>query len=120
MGDRAIVVIPDAACALYLHWDGSRVAEILLTAAPSMRASDPDYAMARLIAAACRQVGPHYGVGVGPAPEDLEPATMKSYSHGDAGVFVVHIEGEKKGTVDCYGGYGFGDDEPPTLQFFEG
>ena len=48
MGDRATVQFKGAG-GVYLHWDGSRVQELLEGAQPKMRRGDPSYACARFV-----------------------------------------------------------------------
>lgn len=110
MGDRAVVYVDGASCALYLHWGGSAVRELLLEAAPTMRKGDEDYAQARLIGVAHLKWPGLTGVGVLPPPKETPPS--RDYSHGDAGVFVVDPE---TGVVECFHGYGFRDEQAPTL-----
>lgn len=122
MGDRAVLFIEGASCAVYLHWGGSDVAAILDAASPTMRANDPDYATARLVAAACTTCRPTTGVGVLPPPADLEPETLKRYSHGDAGVFLIPAA---DGVVRTFAGYGFdrgqdGDNATPVTFTYRG
>lgn len=55
MGNRATIEVKDetgsAPCYAYVHWNGSpeQVIEVVVKAAPLMRARDCQYAMARLI-----------------------------------------------------------------------
>ncbi len=108
MGDRAVLYIEGASAAVYLHWGGSDVMELLQAAAPTMRPNDPNYATARLIAAACKLNQPPTGVGVLRPPADLGVETLRKYSHGDAGVFLLPAS---SGPVRCVGGYGLPPNE---------
>jgi hypothetical protein len=116
MGDRALIICKNgtdvAPCALYLHWGGYKVGEILKAAAPRMRRGDTTYAMGRLIGVAHEMTdGGSLGLGVIGGPTDLEAGTLVEYSHGDAGVFVVDVA---TGEVACFGGYGFEDGASPS------
>lgn len=60
MGDRAVVVFRSSQevhdVAVYLHWDGCRVEELIRGAAPRMRAGDTSYAAARFIGRCHEQI----------------------------------------------------------------
>jgi hypothetical protein len=62
MGDRVVVVFkdkgnPNGVAALYAHWLGDAVVDVLVDAAPSMRKGDASYAAARAVAAVCERGG---------------------------------------------------------------
>jgi hypothetical protein len=113
MGDRAVIIVTnnngDAPVAMYLHNGGCGVGALLAEAAPKMRAGDADYARARLCGVAHERSGGILGLGLFAGPKDLEPATLKNFSHGDAGVFVVNVD---TGDVETFGGYGWGGNAP--------
>ena len=112
MGDRCILWVNKASAAIYLHWAGGRdgVAQILDEAAGTLRQGDPDYAQARLIAAACRVHNKYVtGVGVLPAPSKHDQEEdYEDYSHGDCGVGVIDDE---TGKIEWFAGYLSTEDE---------
>ena len=91
MGDRATIEVKDheysAPCYVYVHWDGSpdRVLKVIRSAAPDMRRTDCNYAMARLIGYWHNRIMGGLSLGVTAHKEDW-----------DNGHYVVDIA---KGTV---------------------
>lgn len=81
MGDRAVVKIKGASCAMYLHWNGSEAVALVEKALPRMRCGDSDYSMARLIGSCHNEIDGNCSLGV--LPPDSE-------SHGDNGIFVYN------------------------------
>ncbi len=105
MGDRVLVVFKDrygTSPALYGHWSGDSIVDVLSEAAPTMRAGDKGYALARACAALCSHVPGALSVGIHAGPKDLLPSTLKEFSHGDAGVLVVDVD---TGEMTAFGGY---------------
>lgn len=112
MGNRAVVVFKDSggyAPAVYLHWAGAEIAELLKEAAPVMRHADASYSAARFCGV-CHSHSPNRNIGLGliEAPKDMAEVQSEGYSHGDAGVFEVDCE---TACVNAYNGYGFRNDE---------
>lgn len=91
MGDRAVVLVKDAACGMYLHWAGREALDILTRAIPRMRSHDANYSMARLIGHAHSEVEGNCSLGVVPPPKDYANI-LGSYSPGDAGVVLYDCE----------------------------
>lgn len=127
MGDRAVVTFHDGAepehrrfspC-VYLHWGGSDVRQLLEKALPRLRQEDEAYSAARFCGVCHEETSGNTGVGLFDAPEDEAEARSPSFSHGDAGVFLVNVN---TWLVEAVNGYGFaneeedGDDEVTTLQ----
>lgn len=110
MGDRALVVChkgrSDFSPAVYTHWNGHKVGELLDKAQHVMRKGDTSYASARLAGTFHENIKGMLGFGLLPAPASWEEATSEDYSHGDAGVFMVDVD---TGLVECFNGYGFED-----------
>jgi hypothetical protein len=110
MGDRALIQLTNASKefspVLYLHWDGSRVGEIIYNTQERMRGrtGDLEYSFARLVQQAMGDCDGNTSVGVWNADKLL---TAKD-GHGDAGCFVVDIQGEDW-VVHAGGGYGIED-----------
>lgn len=106
MGDRALIQLESTeglSPALYLHWSGRHVPELLDGLAQQMKSRGPDlpYWTARMIGRACNMNGGDsecMSVGVWDQDEVL---TIKN-SMGDAGVFVLNID---TNTVRYGGGY---------------
>lgn len=78
MGDRATIYFHGAGyetAGVYLHWDGSRVVELLEAAQPRMRISDPSYAAARFVQHVANDIdkndpsGPPLSIGIVPNGE---------------------------------------------------
>lgn len=118
MGDRALVLFRDEGTdprseeryvsyspAVYLHWNGSDVPELLKAAAPRMRAGDQFYAAARFCGYCHEQIPGNLSLGLMPGPEDREltDEEWESYSHGDNGVFIVDASSGKVEQKACYG-----------------
>jgi hypothetical protein len=75
MGDIAVVVFRDSRevheIAVYLHWDGYRVEELLRGAAPGMHKGDASYAAARFIGHCHEKIEGALGLNPGqPNPTD--------------------------------------------------
>lgn len=107
MGDRGIVVLKNgdeiACAAVYVHWSGHELPEMMAEAAPKMRAGDLGYATARLCGSFHERSPDNItGIGLLPPPADLSEETLKKYSHGDAGVAVWDVS---TGNIAWYGGY---------------
>lgn len=104
MGNRALVVFHDEqdySPTIYLHWDGSRVPELLATWWDRMegRRNDINYGAARFIGIAHESIDGNLSLGVWntrgkPSSVDFDDEKHVEYwrgqSHGDAGVFVVN------------------------------
>ena len=71
MGNRATIEVKDetgsAPCYAYIHWNGSpeQVIEVVVKAAPVMRARDCQYAMARLIGTCHLEIDTKGGLSLG-------------------------------------------------------
>ncbi len=99
MGDRAVVVFRSSQevhdVAVYLHWDGYRVEELIRGAAPRMRAGDTNYAAARFIGHCHEQIEGALSLGTyGLSPDQvghIERGEAGKLGHGDAGVWVVDV-----------------------------
>ena len=121
MGDRALVTFHTTdtyySPAVYLHWCGSDVPEMLVDAAPKLRKGDPDYSAARFCGHCHEQLSGNTGLGLldGPSPGDMplsEYCEVGQYGHGDAGVFFVNVQ---TGEVRQFGGYELELPEPLEL-----
>jgi len=115
MGDQAIIHFTNGqeiGPAIYLHWDGYRVSELLSKAQKVMegRIGDVPYTTARAIGVACEMIPGSLSLGCwsGPEARDYEGGrkeiTDPSYSHGCAGVFLVDC---RTWEVENFNGYGF-------------
>jgi hypothetical protein len=98
MGDRAVVVFKDRdvhEVAVYLHWDGYRVEELIRGAAPRMRAGDASYAAARFIGHCHEQIEGALSLGVYgldlKAMEHVASGHAGRLGHGDNGVWLVDV-----------------------------
>lgn len=111
MGDRALIQLRnsdnDVSPVLYLHWDGSRVGEIIHDTYVRMqgRSNDLDYTFARLAQIAMAD-DPDGQLSYGIMARQT-PLTAKD-SHGDAGCFLVDISSDNW-VVYAGGGYGIED-----------
>jgi hypothetical protein len=119
MGNRAVVVFKDqerVSPGIYVHWSGGNIVGWLKEAAPTLRAGDVSYAAARFCGFCHHNIQGGLSLGLLDAPEDLKPETLRHYSHGDAGVFVVDV---KTGLVENFDGIeGEGaPKEPFTIKF---
>ena len=125
MGDRAILHVHDGETmgpAIYLHWGGNAVGELLTALRERMagRTGDVAYASARLVGLAHERTDGNLSLGLWNAPSDEyakardemlrreSPEWMAGrshfpYSHGDFGVALVDC---RDWTVECFGGYG--------------
>lgn len=114
MGDRALIHFHDeqsVSPAIYLHWDGYRVRELIDQTQKVMegRGGDVPYATARAIGVANEMIPGNLSLGVFDGPNtgdfttDREAMMKPEYSHGDAGVFLVNC---KTWEVETFGGYG--------------
>jgi hypothetical protein len=115
MGDRAIIVFhsgEEISPAVYLHYHGDAVEELLRGAKDRLRADDAEYSAARFCGHCHDKIGGNTGLGLFNAPATLAECKEKDFSQGDAGVFLVDVA---TGHVTAYNGYGFGggddDDE---------
>ena len=115
MGDRAIVHFyapkdgAELSPAVYLHWSGSDVQSLLRETFELMRTrgADLSYTTARFIGICHTKLDGNLSLGVWNAPADgLKAARDPSYSHGDAGVFIVHLTSHGW-EIEMHGGYGF-------------
>lgn len=107
MGERAVIQLKsgdELSPALYLHWDGRRVAKLLEQTQKVMigRPRDVIYSFARLVHLAV-SLDPEGNTGYGVWNELTAITTADS--HGDAGCFLVDVSGEAW-TVKQGGGYG--------------
>ncbi len=107
-----------APCSVYVHNSGYRLPQLMADAAPKMRKGDLGYAVARLIGSLHEEdPAAVLSLGVLSPPPDLEPDTLKEYSHGDAGVAVWDCT---TGEIEWFEGYfaNYDDyddiDEPPS------
>jgi hypothetical protein len=97
MGDRALIVVTDntgeISPAVYTHWAGSEAGDIIKAAGEKgvIRMDDISYATARICAAFVGDNTGTTGTGILAGPENLEPETLGTFSHGDAGVFVLNV-----------------------------
>jgi len=99
MGDRAVVVFRSSRevhdVAVYLHWDGHRVEELIRGAAARMRAGDVVYAAARFTGHCHQEIEGALSLGVyGLSPDQvghIESGEAGRLGHGDAGVWVVNV-----------------------------
>ena len=103
--------------AVYLHWDGDRVKELLLKAQDRLRRNDVEYSTARFVGVCHEEIDGNTGVGTWSAPASVDDLRDSDYSHGDAGVFLVNVE---SGAVEHLedSGFGFDGAEPPELILF--
>lgn len=114
MGDRALIQLmeterygskagaPRYSPALYLHWSGHEVIDILKDVCAENFSNVIDYAFARLVAKACEYNPGTSSVGVW----NYEGAITTKDSHGDAGCFLVTV-GIEDWIVSAFGGYGY-------------
>ena len=81
--------------AVYLHWDGYRVEELIRGAAPRMRAGDASYAAARFIGHCHEKIDGALSLGVyGLSPkamQDVATGHAGRIGHGDNGVWLVDV-----------------------------
>lgn len=95
MGNRATIEVKDhetnAPCYVYLHWDGNpeSVVRVVKSAAPNMRRTDCNYALARLIGHYHNRIMGGLSLGVTAHKEEWD------YGH-----YVVDIS---KGTIENEG-----------------
>lgn len=107
MGDRVLIVATDGAeisPAIYGHWFGYDAPQILAEAGERgiVRKGDVSYAAARICGHFHEKSVSTTGLGILPAPDDLEDETLTKFSHGDAGVIILNVE---DGTLRYVGGY---------------
>lgn len=111
MGDRAIVHFThgdEVSPAIYLHWGGGDVAEYLARCHARMlgRFGDVGYTAARFIGIAHQDIDGNTSLGTW-NEGDLATIRTPKYSHGDAGVFIVHLTpAGQPWQVEEHGGYG--------------
>lgn len=116
MGDRALIVFHAKdrghSPVLYQHWGGHGIAGLLQEACSFMadRPGDLDYIAARTVGIAHSHSPRSTGIGIFNSPEKLEDCTVKDFSHGDAGVFLVDVS-KAEWVAECFNGYGFVTDE---------
>ena len=97
MGDRAVVVFKtddnDVSPAVYLHWNGSDVADWLKELATLMgdRKDDVGYAAARFCGICHSHISGELGLGLLDDGRSFV-ADPKGTSHGDQGVFIVNCK----------------------------
>lgn len=109
MGDRCLIVVTDgqeiAPAAIYTHWSGREAPAIIAEAGAEnlLRSGDVSYATARLVGHFHSREPGAMSLGLVAAPDDLEPETLREFSHGDAGVIVVNVS---DGTIR-YAGNGY-------------
>lgn len=102
MGDRALIHVKGSPCSTYLHWGGHEALDLLKKAVPRMRQGDDSYSQARLTGVIHEVSDGNTGLGLVDAPEDLDDATLKKYSPGDAGVIVYDCS---TGKATLHAGY---------------
>lgn len=116
MGDRVLVTFTAGndkpTPAVYMHWSGQEAADYIKEAAPLFRKGDPSYAVARFCGFCHGKIDGILSLGILDGPADARTETLKSYSHGDAGVYLVNVE---TGDVKAAGGYGKSFKIDPTL-----
>ena len=95
----------------YLHWHGHLVGSLLGDLYERMegRRGDLTYVAARFVGLCHEKIEGNLSLGMwnAPTPEDLFERTSEygwTYSHGDAGVFIVDCAFKQ---VVMFGGYGF-------------
>jgi hypothetical protein len=104
MGDRGIVVFKAGehiSPAVYVHWHGENLPELLREAAPTLRANDPDYAAARFCGHVANKAKGKTGVGIFNTTT-LADVRDREFSHGDAGVVIVDVG---TGEIEAINGY---------------
>lgn len=115
MGDRAVIHFVDArdevSPGVYLHWGGSDVPALLRATFDLMatRRGDMQYTAARFVGVvhAGDKPGTNLSLGLWNAPDGgLASIRHSDYSHGDAGVFIVHLDAYGW-SIEMHGGYGF-------------
>lgn len=95
MGNRATIEVKDhastAPCYIYLHWDGNpdKIVRVVKSAAPNMRRTDCNYALARLIGHYHNRIMGGLSLGVTAHKE-----------HWDYGHYVIDLA---KGTIENEG-----------------
>lgn len=118
MGDRALVVFvskkdSEVSPVIYTHWGGDSTPIRLVECFELMKGCRDDlaYVAARYVGLLHASTGGNTGMGMWNAPtgtfdEILATLSSGDYSHGDAGVFLVHID-EPTWKVEVFHGYGF-------------
>lgn len=118
MGDRAIIILHDAADfspAIYVHWLGHAVPDLLKEHVEYMgaRLTDVSYSAARLVGQIHTKHAGVTGLGIF-AATGFDPKTKTGFeSHGDAGVICLNVA---TGEVSAYDGYLAG--EWPSVSAF--
>jgi hypothetical protein len=111
MGNRALVIFYDEhriSPTVYLHWNGGKVPELLVSLAEYMngRYGDAEYAAARFTGLCHNLISGNLSLGINANKlrrADLEDAAvLATMSHGDAGVVIVNTDDF---TWKAYGGY---------------
>lgn len=108
MGDRVLVTFTDDnknySPAIYMHSMGSEAQELIEQSVGSFRRNDASYSAARFCVEMGKRLTGIVGLGLveGPVPTDTG-FSWADYSHGDAGVYVVHLT---TGEVQAHAGYG--------------
>jgi hypothetical protein len=125
MGDRAVVHFvgdrvgsQEISPAIYLHWQGYKVQELLRETFELMRTRGPDvpYTAARFIGICHTHSEGNLSLGTWNAPDGgLAALRERDYSHGDAGVFIVHCS-RSGWEIEMRGGYGFHESADSDLQ----
>ena len=133
MGDRARVFFTsgqDLSPGVYLHWHGNEVAALLRKTRERMkgREGDSHYAAARFVGICHEHIPGNLSLGIECGPSSVNEARERTdgygyeWSPGDAGVFIVNCS---TWSVECFGGYGFGErpyslhSDPVTLPLSE-
>jgi len=122
MGDRAVVLFEGAngiePFAVYFHWAGAAGVRALCDEALARlaeRRGDVSYFAARFVGIAHEHDKDSVtGMGLLAAPtaaQYADPAAMKEYSHGDAGVAVLN---PAEGTLRWIDGTGYGATQCPA------
>lgn len=106
MGDRALVYVIGSPAAVYVHWSGHRILQLIADCVSEdmseadgyegrcrLRIGDESYSSARLLQYLGNCIDGNLGFGFIEKPENVERETLVDYSHGDAGVILVDVTG---------------------------
>lgn len=110
MGDRAVVVfkeefespdewMADYSPGIYVHWEGSRIRELLEGSLPYLRLGDHLYSAARFCGYCHTQIPGNLGLGLYDIPDPpIDSDVDRWWDHwgpGDNGVFLVDVRSLK-------------------------